>query len=278
MVNSNGQIVEGRNSLSSNNRAFELGDGVFETLKVVNGKILYFEDHYFRFMSAMRIVRMEIPMNFTIEYLESQIIATVEANGSTDSARVRMTVYRNSGGRYLSETNTISYLIDSSDAAKYYQADGLGYEVDLYKDFYVTRHLLSTIKTTNRILNITASIYASENGLDNCLLINDAKNVIEATNGNLFMKSGNTIITPPISEGCMNGVMRKQIIALLNNDERFDLIEEPISPFDLQKADELFLTNVITGVQSITKYRKKEYSNALALEIIANFNKTIELF
>ena len=107
--------------------------------------------------------------------------------------------------------------------------------------------------------NITR-IYADENGLDNCLLLNDAKNVIEAIQGNLFMVKGSKLITPPVSEGCLNGVMRKQILELAKKVSGLEVIEDVISPFELQKADELFITNVIKGLQPITKYRKKEFA------------------
>lgn len=272
MININGDLVHDDNGLSANNRAFLLGDGVFETLKVVNGSILYFEDHYFRLMSAMRIVRMEIPMNFTMEFLESQIIKTATANQVESSARIRLTVFRNSGGFYLPSTNSISYLITAVSQEKSYNNANRNCEVDLYKDFYIPRHLLSNVKTTNRLLNITASIYAAENGLQNCLLINDAKNVVEAINGNLFMKIGARVTTPPLEEGCIKGILRMQVLKLLKDSQKYEVVEEPISPFDLQKADELFYTNVISGVQSISKYRKKSYGFEVADDLVISLN------
>ncbi len=275
MINLDGEITPYENCLSADNRAFLFGDGVFETLKIVNGKILFFEDHYFRLMSSMRIIRMEIPMSFTMEYLEQQILVTARANSCEASARIRLTVFRRPGGRYLPATNDVSYLITSEPILSGYSASAVNYEVDLFKDFYVTRQLLSTLKTTSRLQNITASIYAAENGLQNCLLLNDTKNVSEAITGNIFMRTGNSVVTPPPSEGCINGVMRKQVISLIKNKGGFEISEVPISPFDLQKADEMFLTNVIAGVQSVTKYRKKNYGNDLAMELQSELNNMI---
>src|SRR5690606_26411967 len=125
------------------------------------------------------------------------------------------------------------------------------YEVDLFKDFYITKQLLSTLKTTNKMVQITGSIFANENGLDNCLLINDDKNVVEVLQGNLFMLKGTKLITPPLSDGCLNGIMRKQILSIARKIEGIEVSEESISPFDLQKADELFITNVIKGIQPV---------------------------
>ena len=276
MVNFNGNIVAQEENVLTQNRAFLYGDGVFETLKIVNSKILFLEDHYFRLMASMRVIRMEIPMNFTMEYFEEQVLNLVKQKGISTSARARITVFRNDGGLYLPKTNEVSYLIHATPLENTsYTLNTALYEVDLYKDFYVTKQLLSSIKTTNKLINVTGSIFANENGLENCILLNDAKNVVEALQGNLFMVTGKKLITPPVSEGCLNGVMRKQILALARKVEGIEVSEEIISPFDLQKADELFLTNVITGIQPITKYRKKEFTSKLGNLLIEKLNESI---
>jgi branched-chain amino acid aminotransferase len=125
------------------------------------------------------------------------------------------------------------------------------------------------------MINVTGSIFADENDLQNCLLLNNEKNVVEALNGNLFMLMGNKLITSSIEDGCLNGIMRKQVIQMANKIENIEVLEQSISPFDLQKADELFITNVIIGIQPITKYRKKEYKTDLAKELMANLNALI---
>lgn len=277
MVNFNGLLVSSQEQLWSNNRSFLYGDGVFETLKIVNQKVLFLEDHYFRLMASMRIVRMEIPMNFTMEYLETQILDTAIANQCSDSARVRITVYRNEGGYYLPETNQISFIIQATSLSiTLYSYEVIPYEVDLYKDFYISKQLLSTIKTTNKIIHVTGSIFAKENGFQNCLLLNDEKNVVEALQGNIFMLIDGKLITPPITDGCLNGIMRKKIISLAKSIENIELVEASISPFDLQKAEELFITNVIKGIQSVSKYRKKEYNMTLAMQLIEKLNALIK--
>ncbi len=277
MINFNGSIVSNNDNLLTNNRAFLYGDAVFETVKIVNSKILFLEDHYFRLMSSMRIVRMEIPMNFTMEFLEEQIITLANFNNIATSSRARITVYRNDGGYYLPKNNLVSFLIAVEGLEDVsYSINQKEYVVDLYTDFYVTKQLLSSIKTTNKLINITASIYANENDLDNCLLLNESKNVIEALQGNLFMLKGKTLVTPPVSDGCLNGVMRKQILNLAKTIETIEVLEESISPFELQKADELFVTNVIKGIQPITKYRKKDFKTDFATLLLRKLNEIID--
>src|SRR6187431_1915841 len=131
MVNFNGAIVSEDANILVQNRGFLYGDAVFETLKIVDGKILFLEDHYFRLMSSMRIVRMEIPLNFTMEFFESQILSLVQEKKYADSARVRITVYRNDGGNYLPNVNTVSYIIKAEPLADKWYGEGKNvYEVE----------------------------------------------------------------------------------------------------------------------------------------------------
>lgn len=261
-----------------NNRAFLYGDAVFETIKILDHKILFLEDHYFRLMSSMRILRMEIPMNFTMEFFENEILSAAKSQNVAHSARARITIYRKEGGYYLPENRNIEYLITVFEIEKQlYEIRTTEYEVDIYKDFYVSKQLLSTLKTTNRLINITGSIYAQENDLANCILLNEEKNVVEALNGNLFMLKNGVLSTPPTTEGCINGIMRKQILTIAKTIETLEVQESAISPFDLQKADELFITNSITGIQPITKYRKKDFDSAIANVLLTKLNAKIRL-
>jgi len=275
MINFNGETSIQENILTQN-RAFLYGDAVFETLKIVQSKILFLEDHYFRLMASMRIIRMEIPMNFTMEYFEEQLLSVVKSNGFEESARARITVYRNDGGYYLPTTNQISFLIHTSPLENQsFILETKECEVDLYKDFYISKQLISSLKTTNKVIHVTASIYAKENGYDNCILLNDTKNVVEVLQGNIFMLSGNKLVTPPVSEGCINGILRKQVLALAKKIDGIEVVEDVISPFELQKADELFFTNVIKGIQSITKYRKKQFETRIANVLVQRLNELI---
>lgn len=279
MVNFNGTIQGSSNLVVENNRGFLFGDSVFETMKVVNNKILFLEDHYFRLMASMRICRMEIPMNFTMEYFENQVIQLLKASSDIENdCRVRFSVFRSGDGFYLPKTNETQFIVTISklENVMYAMSDS-DYEVELFKDSYVTKQLLSTLKSNNKMVQITGSIFANENGYDNCLLLNDEKNVVEALQGNIFMLLNGELITPPVADGCLNGIMRKQIIEIVSKMEDVHFVEKSISPFDLQKADELFITNVVMGIQSVTKYRKKEFTSSIANKLVGRLNAIIRL-
>ena len=280
MININGHLTSSSEaSLSVLNRGLAYGDALFESIKSLNGKILFWEDHYFRLMSSMRILRMEIPMKFTPEFLESQIIELLSFNVSnSNSFRVKLTVFRKYGGFYTPETNDINYFISADSLeSDLYPPNSSEYKIELFKDFYVNPGLLSTLKTNNKVLNVLGSIYAKENQYDNCLLLNLNKSIVEALNGNLFLVKGYIIKTPPLSDGCLNGVMRKQVIEILNKSSDYEFIEDTISPFELQKADELFITNIVQGIQPITIFRKKLYTTAVSQNILAKLNMLLRL-
>lgn len=280
MINFNGTLQDNSsNLLSIDNRGYAYGDALFETIKVLNGKILFWEDHYFRLMASMRILRMEIPMNFTMEFLQDEIIKTLEANNEIgNSVRVKLLVNRVVGGKYLPVSNDIDYVITTEVLpTDLYQITDSSYIIDLYKDFFIAPGLLSTLKTNNKITNVLGSIYAKENGFDNCLLLNTNKNIIEALNGNIFVVKDNVIKTPPLEDGCLKGIMRKQVIELLKANDEFEFVEDSVSPFELQKADELFITNVIVGILPITNYRKKEFSSEVSKSLLQKLNIKIRL-
>ena len=268
MINFNGELLFKENiQLTADNRAFKYGDGIFETIKVVNKKVVFWEDHYFRLMASMRMLRMKIPMEFTLEFLEKEILKTVAVIEGGTSYRVRLNVFRKDGGLYTPKTNEINYLIEASILN--YKTKEV-YEIDVFKDFYNYSGLLSTIKTNNRMLNTLASIYANENDLDNCILLNERKGVVEVTNGNIFIVKNNIVKTPALTEGCIKGIVRSKVIEILTKNKDFIIEETAISPFEIQKADEVFITNAIVGVQAVTKYKKKSFTTELVSKLHAN--------
>ena len=280
MININGTLQENHRIISLENRGYKYGDALFETCKVVHGKILFWEDHYFRLMSSMRIMRMEIPMNFTMKFLESEILKTINANGfAKSSVRIKLTVDRGDGGKYRPVSKSVSYniLVEKTDNDFYKLPEDSTYLVDLFKDFFVSPGLLSSLKSNNKAINVIGCIFAEENDFQNCLLLNTDKKVIEALNGNLFLISGEQVKTPPIQDGCLKGIMRKQIIEVIANSGDYTIEESSISPFELQKADELFITNVIVGIQPILKYRKKKFTTKISADILRRFNIKLRL-
>src|SRR6056300_1168360 len=268
MINFNGDILDQEKfSLTAENRGFKYGDAVFETIKVVNNKVIFWEDHYFRLMASMRMLRMKIPMSFTLEFLEKEILSLVKANNTSQKSRVRLTIFRKDGGLYMPKTNEIDFLVEASELNHNIKND---YKIDIFKDFYNYSGLLSTIKTNNKMLNTLASVFAKENDLDNCILINEKKGVVEVTNGNIFIVKDNVVKTPSTTEGCIKGIVRKKVLEIISKNEEFKVEETSISPFEIQKADEVFITNAIIGIQPVTQYKKKTFKVDFSKKIAKN--------
>lgn len=260
MINFNGALKDTTTVLSSNNRAFKYGDGIFETIKVENSIINFLEDHYFRLMASMRMLRMEIPMEFTMDFMEQEIMKTVQHN-HLENARVRVSVYREDGGLYTPTSHKINFIIEASTLINKVKNT---YVLELFKDYFVYSGLLSTVKTTNKLVHVLASIYANENKIDNCILLNDKKQVVEAINGNIFLVVGTTIKTPAITDGCIKGIIRKKVIEIITKHPIYTIEETQISPFEIQKATEVFITNAIVGIQPVTKYKKTNFEVKVA--------------
>lgn len=275
MINHNGEILDIEAvPFRADFRPIQYGDALFETVKYNGSTFLNWEDHYFRAMASMRILRMEIPMEWSPEYFEEQMMETLSSTHmERGAARVRLTIYRNGEGKYTpADSAHMGFIIQVErwpDADFELNSEGL--KVDVFKDHEVHKSMLSNLKTTNALLYTLAGIFAKENVLDDVLLINADKHIVEGTASNIFMVKDNTLITPPLESGALRGVMRKHI---LRNAKAwgFEVEEKGFSPFDLQKADEVWLTNSMKGIQWVGSYRKKTYTNELAIKANAALN------
>ena len=277
MINLNGTLLsETPPSLTANNRGFLYGDAVFETLKHTTTQALYWEDHYFRLMASMRIFGMEIPLEYTPDFFEKEFLRTIKGQSTAAPAwRIRLSVFRNDGGRYTPTSHQVSFLIQSTplEQATYPKPDK-EYVVDLYKDHYVQPSMLSNLKSNNKALQVLGSVFAQRQELDNCILLNDRKEVTEALNGNLFLLFGDTLHTPPLTSGCLDGIMRKQLMRL-SDKLSLKVEERAITPFELQRADELWVTNTIVGISPVVRYRRKTYQNQVAIKALDLLNSNI---
>lgn len=280
MINYNGELTPDATPLFNHtNRGFRFGDALFEEIRIVRQQPLFLEAHYFRLMASMRMLRMEIPMNFTLEYFQEQLTKTIVANAwQALSVLARISVFRH-GGTVIDEVgDKVTFLIDGTVLeSPFYTLPTNPYRVELYKDFFVNADLLSSLDISDQLLPALASIYAKENGYQDCLLLNGAKSVVATIYGNLFLVNGNRVKTPPVQDGCRNGIMRKTLVEIIQGTDSLELHEESISPFELQKANELFVVNVKHGILPITQYRKKKYSAEVAGQLLGKLNAHVRL-
>lgn len=274
-INYDGKLYpENEKVFTINNRAFKYGDAVFETIRVINGQPVFVHDHFTRLKKGMDLLRMNtIPLTF--EELYEQILHLIEKNKITEGARVRITVFRVGEGLYTPVNDTKSYVIEAIPISKnLYELNEEGLHIDLYTDIKVHPTILTQIKTTNKIPNVLTGIYKKEHDLDDCLMINEQHRIVEAISSNVFLYKNNTLYTPSISEGCIDGITRKHIIEVANS-MNITVIEGAVTGSMLLQTDELFLTNSIAGIKWVKEYRGKFYTNETTKLILEKFNEVV---
>ncbi len=250
-------------SVAFNNRAFRYGDALFESIRFCNNKVMFLRDHITRLKLGMTVLRMNLPAEFNTENINEQIMQLLKHNTHAPNARIRLTVFRNEGGYYTPETNDISFLIESEEIEGPYELNQKGFWVDVYSDLKKPINKLSNLKTANALFYVMAGLAKQSMKLDECFLINDTGTICESISSNIFIVKNGTIYTPPLSEGCVAGIMRKQIMNLATQNKILTF-ESPVTINTLMNGDEVFLTNSIKGIQWVGQFKQKYYTNKFA--------------
>ncbi len=275
-LNYNGEIILADSPfLAADNRAFLYGDGLFETLRVIDGELLFFHQHYTRLTEGMKTLKMSIPDHFTPEYLKAQCDKALSENDLSEGARVRVTVYRDAGGFYLPDSNKIGFTIVCKPLEQNaYQLNEFGLSLDVYDELKKPINKLSNFKTLNTQLFVLASLDAKAKGLSDALILNDKHNVIETASSNIFLVSNGVLYTPSLEEGCLGGVMRMQVINLAL-ENKLKVYECSLTPTRLLSADEIFITNTAKGIQWVGTYRAKRYYHKLSGFLLERLNHKV---
>ena len=279
MICFNGKILEEEKfSINYNNRFFLYGDGFFETIKYVPGKVLFWEQHYFRLMGSLCMLRFDIPSFFNEEFLLNQINITLEANNlQKSSARIKILFFRESKGFYKPSENKLAYIISCEPIIhEKYSINDKGLKVDIFNEYKLGKNALNNIKSSNRLPNVLATFYNEDNQLDDCIFINESNNIVESISGNIFIVLNNHIITPTLKSGCINGVMRKYLLQQ-KNICGLSILEKDIITSDILNAEELFFTNVMSCVSWVYSFRDKLYDNNYSKKIINEINNLFQL-
>jgi branched-subunit amino acid aminotransferase/4-amino-4-deoxychorismate lyase len=260
-------------AISFNNRAFRYGDALFESIRVSNGEIMFLSDHISRIKLGMTVLRMNVPAEFKTENIKEMIQVLLIKNNLKQDARVRLTVIRNEGGYYAPETNDISFLLETETvSSKGYELNQKGLWVDVYAEIRKQINKLSNIKSTNALYFVMAGLAKQSMNLDECFLINEHGNICEAISSNVFVVKNGSLFTAPLSEGCIAGVMRKQIMNIAHH-HKILCFENPITVNTLMNGDEVFLTNSIKGVQWVGQFKQKYYTNKLSVFFTEKLNQ-----
>lgn len=221
----------------------------------------------------MNVLKMEMNPLFNEVFFEHAILELAEKNNIVSDARVRLTVYRNAGGFYTPDNNQVSFLVEAYPMDETgYNLNSKGFTVDLFTEFKKAQNALSSIKSANSSIYVMAGIHKTQNQLDECLLLNDKHHIIEGISSNLFAVKNGVLYTPPVADGCVDGVMRKKILEIAR-DNKIAVYEISVMQNVLLGADELFLTNTINGIRWVAAYKQKRYFNDTSKKLTDKLNE-----
>jgi len=270
-INFNGEIIEKDNfCLELSNRAFRFGDSIFETIRVFDGEVIFIDDHYSRLISSLKIVKINIPDSFTKDYLNSEIIKLLDSYSSFSNARVRLTVFRKSNSSiYFVDANTsFDFVIEAGSLENNNFGEGVdNYEIDIFEDIKKSTGILSQIKTNNVLLHSIAGSVVIEKSINNIVLLNSDDCITEAVNANVFIVKDENIYTPKLTDGCVEGIMRKKIIEIIESQTDLKIQVKSIHKDELLNCDEVFITNSIIGLQTVDRFRNVVYSKKISTQI-----------
>lgn len=277
-INNNGEVLKNEGAvLAAANRGHLYGDGLFESIRVKNGKPINLEPHILRMLEGAIALKMRVPSFFTVSFFEERIIELLSASSIHDGGKVRVSLDRVSGGTYKPTSNEVTYLIEVYPLdTNNYELNQRGWEIDLFTTIRKHKNRLSNYKTKNGLLYVMSSIEAQEKDLDDLLITDQKGAILEGSSSNLFVVSNGVLYTPGLDEGCLGGVMRMTLInvALQNG---IKVYESSIMPQNLLSADEVFLTNAIKGVIWVGGYRTKRYVNDMSKHLVALLNEHFEM-
>lgn len=239
---------------------------IYETLRFQKDKILFWENHYFRILASLRRFRFNIPKYFNPEYLEKEINKLIKLEkGENNNFLIEIQFFSTE-----SKTPFVISLIPSES----FKTNNSQYLIDLYKETLITSGNFSNFSVTNRSLRFIAKKYAEENGLNDVVLINENKQIVETPNGTLYLIQEDKIFTASLESGCQDFAIRNSFNNWLKKENiSFQFLEKNISPFELQKSEEIFVLSIQNGIQNITNYRKSNYEKEKSKKLFENFIK-----
>lgn len=272
-INNNGTVLTNEApTIHAGNRGHVYGDGVFESIRIMNGIPINLDNHIKRMLEGAKAIKLRIPVYFSTSFFEERIHELCKLSSISEGGRCRISLDRVSGGAYKPDSNDAVFFIEVYPyESNNFELNAKGLEIDQFTDIKKQKNCLSTYKTKSGLIYVMAAVNAVEKNLDDVLIVNDKGSILESSSCNLFVVSNGVLYTPGIDEGCLAGTMRMQIInlAVANGVKVYECT---ILPQNLLAADELFFTNAIRGINWVGGYRTKRYFNNMSRKFVALLN------
>ena len=266
-LNLNGQILDSTlPALHVTNRAFRYGDGVFETVRVAMGSVLFLPEHFHRLQLSLYLLGIEGPVHLTALWMKREIDLVLEAN-NLENARIRFSVFRADGGFYQPETDHAAWLVEAQATdGPWYTLNETGLSVGIFREHFKPYSRLAGLKSINALPYVLAARWAASQGLDDALVVNEHGRIAESSASNILVLKDGQLITPSATEACVSGTMREIVMALANR-LNIDTIPGNITEDDLAAAQEIWLTNAVQGIRWVGRIGELYYDNTIARQI-----------
>ena len=251
---------QGTAVISPDNRSLKFGDGLFETMKMVDGGLELKEYHFERLFNGMKVLALEIPPYFTDIFLENEIIALTKKNKEYQTARIRLMIFRGDGNLNSPDNYLPNYIIQTWALPGVSKLDSTGLIIGVYPDVKKANDILANFKTNNFLPYALAAIHAQKNNLNDCILLNTNDRVCDTTVANIFIIKDKIIYTPPLKESCIAGIVRRWMIENIRY-EGLKIKERLLTVEDVKQADEIFLTNSIYPIRWVKQFQNVQYTN-----------------
>lgn len=250
------------------NRAFLFGDAVKVSFFVYDSQLIMAEECYFYLMASMRKMRMNIPLSYTLEFFE-ELFKPVIAEKNISDAIITFMAYRNTSERLAKAEVSYCWYFQDKNILE----TGRPYELDILKEININTNLLSSIRV-HCPENVYAAIYASENDLDDVILLNPNKRIARTAQGNILFLEGNSIKVPKQSEGALISPLMENFITFVHKNGLAEIAESEMNAFESQKADEILLISDEHGIFPVRKIRNKEFGSARFMDMLAAWGAT----
>lgn len=264
-IDFNGNVVPSEQQIFSvNNRGFRYGDGLFESMRYMNGVLKFPDLHIDRVQKGMKVLKLDNSSYIDSWFLREKVDELARRNKTGPDARFRLTVFRDTEGLYSPVSNKMAYVLESQKMEdSQYLFNKKGLIIDIYDELTKPVNILANLKTCNSLVYVLAGVYKNQNALDEVLILNQHGFLCESMSSNVFVVYDKKLYTPSLNEGCIGGVMR-QVVMRLAKENGIELVEAQINPEILYEADEVFLTNASKGIQWVMGYNNKRYFNEVS--------------
>lgn len=270
-ININGRLVKDTSaSVPYNNRAFRFGYGIFETMLMRESVIQLKEYHWQRLFNGIEKLGFEMPELMTKEWIESEILKTVKKNKLEKLCRIRLQLYAGRGGLYDGQNMWSEFVIECVPIEQHLlQLNERGLITCIAVGLQKSPDSIANLKTSNALIYSLAAKQAKKNKVDDALVCNTYDNIIEGTLANVFWIKEDAIYTPPLSEGCVAGVMRQYLLEQMPM-KGINIHEKALTRVELKDADAVFMTNAVRRIKWISNIDGNEYKIDKVIPIYEN--------